>query len=59
MADRKYPKDATPDQRRQIDNLSELSAYAFGFSDKKPGWTYWAIQAVIVLVALSKLFEFW
>ena len=29
---------------------SELARYAFGYSDKKPGWTYWGIIAAMVLV---------
>lgn len=24
-----------------------FNRYAFGFTDKKPGWTYWLIQACI------------
>lgn len=34
---------------------SELARYAFGYSDKKPGWGYWLIHlamlAVIILLA--------
>jgi len=26
---------------------SELAKYAFGYSDKKPGWTYWLVQAAV------------
>ena len=26
----------------------ELARYAFGFTDKKPGWTFWAIHAGMV-----------
>lgn len=32
---------------------SELARYAFGWSDKKPSWTYWAILAVIVAFDLA------
>lgn len=28
---------------------SELSRYAFGYSDKKPGWLYWSVIAGMVL----------
>lgn len=35
---------------------SELARYAFGYSDKKPGVTYWAIQIVVTLFALAILF---
>lgn len=45
---RRYPAQATEKQRREIDNMSELSAYAYGFSDKKPGLTYWIILAIMI-----------
>lgn len=35
---------------------SDLARYAFGYSDRKPGATYWAIlglMAVVVVVGLS------
>jgi hypothetical protein len=31
---------------------SELSRYAFGYSDKKPGMTYWLVQAVVCAIAI-------
>ncbi len=37
---------------------SELSRYAFGWSDKKPSWTYWLIvggMLVFVIWQFSKL----
>lgn len=27
---------------------SELARYAFGYSDKKPGWLFWAIHAAMI-----------
>jgi hypothetical protein len=54
-----YPKDCTPEFKRQIDNLSDYSAYAFGFSDEKPGWTHWLILGVMSLGVLGKLLMWW
>ena len=48
-----YPKDATEKQKREIDNLSDLSAYAYGFSNQRPRATYWIIQAGMVLFCLA------
>ncbi len=31
---------------------SELARYAFGYSDKKPGWSYWIILFAMVLFVL-------
>lgn len=31
---------------------SELARYAYGYSNKKPGWTYWLIQAAIAIGAV-------
>lgn len=36
---------------------SELARYAFGFSDKKPGWLFWAIQAVMLAFVLWSIFS--
>ena len=47
MAKRIYPANATETQRREIDRLSDLSAYAYGFSDEKPGVVYWIIVAAM------------
>lgn len=36
---------------------SDLTRYAFGYSDRKPGVAYWAIigfMAVVVVVGLSQ-----
>lgn len=30
----------------------ELSRYAFGYSDKKPGWTFWVPLALMVVYIL-------
>lgn len=32
---------------------SELARYAYGYSDKKPGWTYYAVLAVITAGAVA------
>jgi len=42
-----------------VEKLSELSAYAYGFSDKKPGWTHWLIQAVIAGGAVGAILGWW
>jgi hypothetical protein len=35
---------------------SELARYAFGYSDKKPGWLFWAIHAaMIAYIALAMI----
>lgn len=34
---------------------SELARYAFGFSDKKPGWTFWGIHIGMVLFIIWSL----
>ena len=36
---------------------SELARYAFGFSDKKPSWLFWAIQAVMLAFVLWAIFS--
>ena len=33
----------------------ELARYAFGYSDKKPGWSFWLILAGMVLFILCNL----
>lgn len=48
MTKRFYPAGATEAQKRDIDNLSELSAYAYGFSDEKPGPAFWIIILCMV-----------
>jgi hypothetical protein len=34
---------------------SELARYAFGYSDKKPGKTFWIIHLLMVIFIISKL----
>ena len=53
---RRYPENATERQRRKIDNLSELSAYAYGFSDDKPGVAYWLIIVGMTAFAAWRIF---
>jgi hypothetical protein len=36
---------------------SELARYAFGYSDKKPGWTYWLVQGLVAAGALYVIFH--
>ena len=48
MTSRNYPPNSTPAQRREIDNLSDHAAYAYGFSDEKPGWRYFARLALVI-----------
>lgn len=59
MTKRKYPPNCSDDFKRQIDNLSDHAAYAYGFSDEKPGPFYWIVLAVMALVSLTKLFGVW
>lgn len=33
---------------------SELARYAYGYSDKKPGWTYWLIVLGMVAFCLTQ-----
>jgi hypothetical protein len=35
---------------------SELARYAFGYSDKKPGWLFWLIHLAMVAFVLWALF---
>lgn len=35
---------------------SEFARYAFGYSDKKPGLTFWVIQGAVAAVAFLALF---
>jgi hypothetical protein len=30
----------------------ELARYAYGYTDKKPSWRWWIIQAIMVAIAL-------
>lgn len=30
----------------------ELARYAFGYSDKKPGWAFWVILVIMVVYIL-------
>ena len=46
---RKYPEGASESFKRQIDRLFEGAAYAYGFSDEKPGLSYWIVIAAMVL----------
>jgi hypothetical protein len=32
--------------------LSEHARYAYGYSDKKPGWTWWLVHIALVLFVL-------
>ena len=50
-----YPEGASEAERRRIDGLSDYSAYAFGFSDEKPGLAYWIILATMVIGAVLML----
>ena len=34
----------------------ELARYAFGYSDKKPGWLFWAIHAAMLAFVLWRMF---
>ena len=36
---------------------SELARYAYGYSDKKPGWTYWVILAGMIAFCLYSCVE--
>ena len=56
---RKIPAGASDKFRREIEGLSEGSAYAFGFSDKKPSAIWWAIQIIMFAAAGTKLFGVW
>jgi hypothetical protein len=35
---------------------SELARYAFGYSDKKPGWLFWLIHLAMVAFVLWAMF---
>ena len=35
--------------------LSEWARYAYGYSDKKPGWTSWAPLAIMVIYVVWKM----
>lgn len=30
----------------------ELARYAYGYSDKKPGWAFWLVHAVLAVVVI-------
>ena len=48
-----YPEGCSEAFKRRIDSPSDHSAYAYGFSDEKPGWGYWArILAVLAIGAV-------
>lgn len=31
---------------------SDFTRYAFGYSDKKPGWSFWFVTAIMVVTIL-------
>lgn len=35
----------------------ELARYAFGYSDKKPGWAFWVIHAAMFAFVLYNFVE--
>ena len=35
---------------------SDWARYAFGYTDKKPGWKFWAFHALLVVIALCGVF---
>lgn len=52
---RPYP----PKLQRQINGLSDGAAYAYGFSDQKPGWTYWLVQIIVIIGAITAVLGLW
>jgi hypothetical protein len=34
---------------------SDLARYAFGYSDRKPGWLFWAIHVAMIVGVLYML----
>ena len=39
------------------EKLSPLAKYAYGYSDEKPGWSYWLVWIVLALLALGSIFK--
>lgn len=43
------------DKKRGPEPKSELARYVFGYTDKKPSKSYWAILALMCFFVISKL----